>query len=117
MDTREFPQSAGVEKPQAQIEAEKTAEDLATRFSGAGMEVINELLEEIESMELANRFSKSTKVSLPEDQKSLEQDETSYKKAQLLANTRKIQGGIIDLAGSLKSLVMDIKASQIEDSE
>ena len=114
------------DKPEAQIEAEKTAEGLASRFTKEGFDIIEDLLKEIEDAKLAKRFKTEVDVDMVRNkikpailsyqskEAMRKESEVGYKKTQLSSDVRKIQTELLTLAERLKNVVMDIKASKTE---
>lgn len=117
MNSQEIFQPIAGEKPQGQIEAEKTATELSDRFIGEGMKVIEELQKEIENANLASRFSRTKNVAPHIENVPNRRDEASFKKLQLKSDIEKVQSNLIDLAGRIKDIVLDVKASQTEDEK
>lgn len=115
-------------KSGAQIEAENMAQVMADRFSREWLEVIGELIWEIWEAQFASRFKREissvligqiiscSPLKISQNWETALKDNWTLwlKKLQLESDLLRIQSDLLSLSDRLKSVVMDIKASQVE---
>ena len=123
-----------LEKPQAIINAEHRAEELAGGLIEQGMNIIQGLEQEVEAAQLASRFRRD--VSAADMQKRIGQlreknyiltadttgrvdkdGEAGYKKAQLLNALNEARQALLFFSAKLKDVVTDFEMSKLDDQE
>jgi|GEM_PF-2525771 len=115
-------------KAPGQVEAEEAAEKIAQRFSEQGLQVVEELLDEVQSMTPSSRYNRQkTKEEIADTaiysgasfspaatQAIGKEGEAGFKRVQLESDLRAIQSQLLSTTEALKRTYMDLKATETE---
>lgn len=115
-EIKNFGRIPEIEKSEAQVNAEKRANEIVDPYIKDGIEIVNALIKEVEETKLASRFIDSSNT---EKVGAVRQDYTisttsEVKKDQLRRNMENIRMSLIILSGKLKESIVDLEASKIE---
>lgn len=101
------------------VQAREKANTTAEAFIASPLEILGKLITEIEGMHIADRFSRTRKMSENVGNDStvnpnMNMTEEEYKREQLLRAVENLRNSLFILAGGLRDIIMDAEATKLD---